>query len=122
MKLPCTFLFVFLAAFVHAQGTSSVRGQLVDKETRVPLIGAVVQLFNDTAMQGGAVTDVDGNFRIDKVPVGRYTIKAQYTGYLQVLMPNIIVNTGKETILNLELETSAVQVNEVVIKGDRKEG
>ncbi|HTF03202.1 MAG TPA: TonB-dependent receptor, partial [Bacteroidia bacterium] len=122
MKLPCTFLFVFLSVLVCAQGTSSVRGQLVDKETRVPLIGAVVQLFNDTAMQGGAVTDVDGNFRIDKIPVGRYTIKAQYTGYLQVLLPNIIVNTGKETILNLELETSAVQVNEVVIKGDREEG
>jgi len=122
MKTITTLAFVLLSALLFCQGTQTIRGRLVDKETRVPLIGAVVQLYNDTAMQAGAATDFDGNFHIDNVPVGRYAIKAQYTGYLQILMPNVIVNSGKETILNLELETSAVQVAEVVIKGDRKDG
>lgn len=114
-------LFTF-PIFSFAQGTSSVRGQIVDKETRAPLIGAVVQLYNDTALQAGAVADFDGNYRIDNVPVGRYTIKVQYTGYLQALMSNIIVNSGKETILNIELEPSVTTTSEVVIVGQKKDG
>lgn len=122
MRFSYTILFLLLGQLLFAQGNQTVRGTVVDKETRMSLIGAVIQLYNDSAMQGGAATDFDGHFRIDNVPVGRYTIKVQYTGYLQALMPNIIVNSGKETILNLELETSAVEVAEVVIKGDRKDG
>lgn len=114
-------LFTFpLLSF--AQGTSSVRGQIVDKETRAPLIGAIVQLYSDTALQAGAVADFDGNYRIDNVPVGRYTIKVQYTGYLQAMMSNIIVNSGKETILNIELEPSVTTTSEVVIVGQKKDG
>lgn len=122
MKAYYIFLFLLFGQLLYAQGNQTVRGTVVDKETRMPLIGAVIQLYNDSAMQGGAATDFDGHFRINNVPVGRYTIKVQYTGYLQALMPNIIVNSGKEIILNLELETSAVEVAEVVIKGDRKDG
>ncbi len=122
MKASYIFLFLLFGQLLYAQGNQTVRGTVVDKETRMPFIGAVIQLYNDSAMQGGAATDFDGHFRIDNVPVGRYTMKVQYTGYLQALMPNIIVNSGKETILNLELETSAVEVAEVVIKGDRKDG
>lgn len=122
MHFRWLFTFLFLPLISFAQGTSSVRGQILDKETRTPLIGAVVQLFNDSALQGGGVSDFDGNYRIDNVPVGRYTIKVQYTGYLQALMSNIIVNSGKETILNVELEPSVVTTSEVVIKANKKEG
>lgn len=118
-----SLLFLFLFPVISfAQGASSVRGQIVDKETRSPLIGAVVQLYNDTALQGGTTSDVEGNYRLDNVPVGRYTIKVLYTGYLQALMSNIIVNSGKETILNLELEPSVVTTSEVVITATKKDG
>lgn len=122
MQIRCTLFILLLPLFAFSQGTSSVRGQIVDKDTRASLIGAVVQLYNDTGMQGGAVSDFDGNYRIDNVPVGRYTIKVQYTGYLQALMSNIIVNSGKETILNIELEQSVVTTSEVVITATKKDG
>lgn len=122
MRIRCTLFILLFPLFLFSQGTQSVRGQIVDKETRAPLIGAVVQLYNDTAMQAGTVADLDGNYRILNVPVGRYTLKVQYTGYLQALMSNIIVNSGKETILNVELETSTVTTSEVVIIGQRKDG
>lgn len=122
MRIICTLFILLFPYFLFAQGMQSVRGQIIDKETRTPLIGAVVQLYNDTAMQAGAVADLDGNYRIANVPVGRYTLKVQYTGYLQALMPNIIVNSGKEMILNVELETSTVTTSEVVIVGQRKDG
>lgn len=122
MRFQVTFFFLLMHFVISGQGVQSVRGQIIDKETRAPLIGAVVQLFNDTALQAGAVSDFDGNYRIDNVPAGRYTIKVQYTGYLQALMSNIIVNSGKETILNVELETSVITTNEVVITATKKDG
>ncbi len=122
MRIPCTPLAPLFAITAFAQGTQSIRGNVVDKETRTPLIGAIVQLYNDTAMQAGAVADVDGNYRLDNVPVGRYTLKVQYTGYLQALMSNVIVNSGKETILNAELEPSVNTTAEVVIVGQKKDG
>lgn len=122
MRIPCIVLALLLTITSFAQGTQSVRGQIVDKETRTPLIGAVVQLYNDTALQAGAVADFDGNYRIDKVPVGRYSLKVQYTGYLQALLSNVIVNSGKETILNVELDPSVNTTEEVVIVGQKKDG
>jgi hypothetical protein len=122
MRIPCTLLLLLMTIGSFAQGTSTVRGQVVDKETRAPLVGAVVQLFGDSSMKGGAAADFDGNYRIDNVAVGRYTIKVQFTGYLMQVIPNVIVNSGKETILNLELEMSVVTTNEVVIVGQKKDG
>lgn len=118
------FLFVLLIISLDAftQGTTSVRGNVVDKETRVPLIGAVVELYNDSNKADGGVTDMDGNFRFTNVAPGRFSVRVKYTGYLPLTVPNVIVNTGKETILNLELESSTVEVGEVVIKATGKDG
>lgn len=122
MRIPCTLLAILFTLSGFAQGTQSIRGQVLDKETRTPLIGAIIQLYNDTAMQAGAVADFDGNYRVDNVPVGRYTLKVQYTGYLQALSSNVIVNSGKETILNVELEPSVNTTSEVVIVGQKQDG
>lgn len=121
MHFRCSLLFMILPLVGFSQGTQTIRGSVKDKETQVSLIGAVVQLYNDSSLKGGAVTDVDGNYHIDNVSPGRYTVKVQYTGYLQALMSDIIVNSGKETILNVELEPSVVMKDEVVIKGQRKD-
>lgn len=122
MKIHATLLLLLLPFFVFAQGTQSIRGQVVDKETRTPLVGAVVQLYLDSTMKGGAAADFDGNYRIDNVAVGRYLVRVQFTGYLMQTIPNVIVNSGKETIVNLELEPSVTTTQEVVIVGQKKEG
>ena len=122
MRIPCTLLLLLMTLGSFAQGTSNIRGQIVDKDTRAPLVGAVVQLYNDSTIKGGAAADFDGNYRIDNVAVGRYIIKVQFTGYLMQVIPNVIVNSGKETILNIELEPSVMTTKEVVIVGQRKDG
>ncbi|MFM2018151.1 MAG: hypothetical protein RL007_1807, partial [Bacteroidota bacterium] len=122
MKHVFIFILLFFSLDVFTQGTTSVRGNVVDKETRIPLIGAVVELYSDSSKADGGVTDVDGNFRFTNVAPGRFSVRVKYTGYLPLTVPNVIVNTGKETILNLELESSTVEVGEVVIKATGKDG
>ena len=50
------------------------------------------------------------------VPVGRQSFLFMYTGYSAVPVNDVIVTSGKEVILNMELEESTVEMAEVEVK------
>ncbi len=92
----------------------SIRGIVVDKDTKVPLIGASIQLLNAPTNQG-TITDIDGNFIIENVPVGRRGISVNYLGYDPMVIPNLIVGSGKELVLTIEMQEAIFVFDELVI-------
>lgn len=92
----------------------TVRGTVVDQASQQPVIGATVMILNGTSLLGDA-TDVDGKFKIENVPVGRRTIKVTYVGYEDRIIPSVLIGTGKEVVLNIDLVESVTQIEEVVI-------
>ena len=60
--------------------TQSIRGKVIDRESHQPLIGANV-FVEKTLPLLGATTDLDGEFVIENVPVGRHTVVVSYLGY-----------------------------------------
>ncbi|HMQ59770.1 MAG TPA: carboxypeptidase-like regulatory domain-containing protein, partial [Flavilitoribacter sp.] len=108
-------LFAF-QVFVNAQ-TQTVRGRIIDQQSEAPLIGATVELLESDPMLG-TVTDVDGNFTLPNVPVGRQAFRVSYLGYNTITVPNILVTSGKEVQLSLGLEESITELSEVVVKAD----
>lgn len=109
---------LFLLVFINVraqQSTQTIRGVVVDKISQSPLPGAIVQLLNVTPVKG-ASADVNGNFSIPLVPLGRQSIKVSYVGYKEATIPNITVNAGKETVITIQLEEQIVEAKEVVIK------
>lgn len=119
MRLLFSFLFM-LPFIVGAQFTQNIRGTIVDKHSQQPMFGVDVILL-DTTILKGASTDENGNFRITDVPVGRVSIKASLFGYNDVVLSNLELTTGKELILNLEIE-ELIAIQEVVItaKNEKK--
>ncbi|MCA6415780.1 MAG: carboxypeptidase-like regulatory domain-containing protein, partial [Cytophagales bacterium] len=103
------------------QKTQTVRGKVIDEVSQSPLIGVTVQVIGDFETLLGASTDVDGNFEIKAVPLGRQTIKVSYVGYEENLIPNVVVTAGKEVILNVSLTEGIAQLNEVVITANTKD-
>ncbi len=95
----------------------TLKGSVVDIETNSPLIGAYVLLLGVSPAKG-AITDVDGNFKIEKVPVGRYNIQFGYMGYQPSVVSETMVTSGKEVIINVGLKQSMVQMKEVVVKAN----
>ena len=91
--------------------TQTVRGRIVDKETQTPLPGATVRLLSDSAGTTGTATNADGYYRLDKVNVGRQTLRFSYIGYQNADIANVEVTSGKEVILNVQLEASAQMMN-----------
>src|SRR5436190_11154472 len=110
-------LFVVITFFqqVNAQSlTQTIRGTIIDKVSNTPLPGATVVLMNSTPLQG-TTTDMDGNFKLSNVTIGKQTLQINYLGYKEQVIPNVIVNSGKEVVLNITLEENYVEQKEVVI-------
>jgi len=119
------FLFLLLAAsFTPAFTqilTQTVRGTVLDADSKSPLIGAQVVIL-DREPTIGAITDALGNFRLENVPVGRISIKCAYVGYEAQTLSNLVLNSGKELILNLSLQESISKLNEVVVSANLNKG
>ncbi len=115
------FLLNALCLFAQ-EPTQTIRGTITDKESNAPLIGAEVAILTTNPMSGD-VTDPNGQFKIEKVPVGRHNLQVSYLGYEPLVLPNVLVTAGKELVLNLELVESAVQlqVATVIAKHDKAE-
>ena len=96
------------------QVTQTVRGQVCDVASGEPMIGVTITVENGTTL--ATVSDIDGNFVINNVPVGRHSVRASYIGYEPVLLKEQLVSSGKELVLSLKMRESISELGEVVIK------
>jgi len=118
--ISAILLLVMFATFAISQNlTQTVRGTIIDNDSRLPLIGATITIPGSEQIMG-TTTDVNGVFRLDKVPIGRISLYLSYVGYEAVTVPNIEVNTGKEVIMDLSMKESVVKLDEVVVMATRK--
>jgi hypothetical protein len=110
--LLCLFSITSLAQ--NTTFTQTVRGTVVDKQVRTPLPGVVITITDLTPVRG-TNTDNNGLFRFTGIPLGRHTLKVNFTGYEEQLI-NVDVVSGKELVLNIELVEKVLTANEVVIE------
>jgi len=91
-----------------------IRGLILDEDSQTPLIGANVLIKNTTELVG-ASTDLDGYFTISNLIVGRYDLEVQYIGYETFFINQVLVTSGKDVFLNINLKESVMALEEVVI-------
>ncbi len=98
--------------------TQTLRGTVIDAGLRTPLIGATVVLVSVDPIRAVS-TGIDGSFSFDKLPIGRHSLKVTYLGYKEGEVSNIMVVSGKETVVPVQLEESFVQESEVLVVAER---
>jgi hypothetical protein len=114
--------FLFIGFSLQGQVvTQTVRGTLLDEDGKFPLPGANVIIAGTNPVKG-TTTDMNGEFRFDQVPVSRIDLEFRYIGYEDKMVPNILVSSGKEVILNLEMRESFLKVDEVVVTATKNKG
>lgn len=117
-----SLLMAMLATLAFGQKlTQTVRGTIIDNDSKMPLIGATVMIPGSDPVIGTA-TDINGNFRLGNIPIGRISLQLSYVGYEPETISNLEVNSGKELVLDLSMQESVIQMNEVVISPDRNKG
>ncbi len=108
------FLFLF-SSRISAQGlTQTIRGTVSDAASQSPIPGAMVILVDSKPLVG-ASTDINGNFRLESIPIGRPVIQISMMGYQPIKLSNLVLSSSKELILNISLESAAIQGKEVEI-------
>ncbi|MBT6005591.1 MAG: carboxypeptidase-like regulatory domain-containing protein, partial [Prolixibacteraceae bacterium] len=95
--------------------TQTIRGQVVDKESQTTLPGANVVILNTVPLKA-TTTDINGNFRIDNIPVGRHNLQVSYVGYISYLISEMQVTASKEIVLKVQLQEDAFVLDAVTVK------
>lgn len=104
-----------------AQDLKNIRGQVVDKDSKYPIIGANVMVLNSNPIIGDK-TDENGYFTLANVPLGRVSVKVSFIGYKDAYANEVQVIAGKETQLNIELEEKVSELKEVQITDKTEKG
>ncbi len=107
-------LLSLLPSIYYAQLTQTIRGKVIDKVTKYPLPGATVIIPNTNPLIGTA-SDLNGNFKLENVPIGRVNIKVSYVGYNDKYFSNLELTAGKQLTLIVELEEKVIQMGSVVV-------
>jgi hypothetical protein len=101
--------------------TQTVRGTVFDRDARVPLPGANVVVLDTDPLLGGT-TDVEGRFVLARVPVGRQALRVSFVGYEPVVLPEVLVGTGREVVLEVGLRERVVEGEEVIVRPAAQDG
>ena len=93
----------------------NIRGTVRDAASNTPLpYGSVV--LKNTGSPTGVSTDSLGSFNFKDIPVGRYDIEVSYVGYHPVIIPEILLTSAKEVVLEIALQENHLTLGEVVVR------
>ena len=116
-RILSLLLLVISCATTFAQ-TQRVTGNVYDEASKAPLPGVAVTIVGSNPNRG-TVTDDNGHFRIDSVPLGRATVKFSYMSYEDQQVNDIVVTAGKEVNLNINLQEAVHKLKEYTISYNR---
>ena len=98
----------------------TIRGKVFDKDSKAALPFATVRVMNTDPIIG-TTTDIDGNFVLNNVPVGRHTLAVTFVGYADAYVPEILLGSAKEIVLSIELAEQIQSLGGVTIVGSNGE-
>jgi hypothetical protein len=101
--------------------TQAIRGSIHDQDTKSPIPGVHILVIGSDPPRG-TVSDFQGHFIIEKVPVGRVSLKISSMGYEDQVLQNLMVSSTKELIVPVALRESILKMDEIVINGNEKQG
>ncbi len=114
----CLAFTLCVAGGILAQPTQVVKGVVADKESRKPLAGANIIVIDSNPLTG-TTTDASGRFRLN-VKLGRVSLRITYLGYEEITFRDLLISSGKEVDLYIEMRELVLKTQEVVVSGDRQ--
>ncbi len=112
--LVVVFAFGLMALPVQAQETGTITGTVTDAQNAETLPGANVSIVGT---QRGTATNAQGQFTIENVEPGLYSLRASFVGFQPQVVEEVEVTAGEETQVDFELRASQETLEEVVVVG-----
>lgn len=106
--------FALCGFFAFAQPSQTLRGTLLDNESAAPVFGAQVMVKLQDSIVARTLSDEEGSFEFESIPVGKYLLVIRASNYDSYASP-VEVNSGKQTVLEIKLQEKFTAVEEVEI-------
>ncbi|MFD2513005.1 TonB-dependent receptor domain-containing protein [Pontibacter locisalis] len=120
----CLFPIALRAQQSPTSTSGKISGTLIEGDSKAPVGFANVVLLTakDSSLVTGATTDIEGYFLLERVPAGRYTLRASRVGYPTKFIPNIVVSAQNPEVKlgNIPLKASSTKLSEVEIVAERQ--
>ncbi len=110
-------LFVTLSTVAFAQQRpGSLRGKVTDGKTgeAVPFANVTIKDGGGAIVTGGS-TDIDGQFNINPVDAGTYTVEVSFIGYATTKLSKVIISPNAPTFQDFKLQEADNTLEEVVL-------
>lgn len=121
LQLLVVIIIFFQSKDIKAQSdtlTQTIRGRITDDITKTPLFNVSVTVVNTNPIKGN-MSDDNGEFKITQVPLGRHTLSFRVIGYEPLLIPDVVVTSGKEVVMDIALTEAINKLDEIEITYDR---
>jgi iron complex outermembrane receptor protein len=106
---------IFLLLIQHtAFAQNSIKGKVIDKDTKEPLFEVVVYIPD---LKVGTATDTLGEFVFNNLPTGKFLIQVKLIGYATQVLT---ANTADIKPMQIMLSQAAGELQEVVVTGVSK--
>lgn len=113
-----TILLFFILSIISSQSlySQSIKGKITDASNSDPLIGAIVRI---SEIKNGASTDADGNYTIEDIKPGIYSVEISYIGYTTKKINDVKVTQGKVTDLSVALSIDGLSTDEITVESSQ---
>jgi len=103
--LAAVILLIALIASPAAaqQGTTEVRGRVLDQQGAVLPGVTIVARNQDTGMFRQTVSGGDGTYLVTGIPPGTYELTAELQGFSRFLRPDLVLEIGKTATIDITL-------------------
>ena len=90
----------------------TITGKVINASTLQSIVDANIIVIGTSL---GAASDLDGNFRIERVPVGTHSVQATVLGYQPLVITDIVVTTVKPVELSFNMIQAELELDEVTV-------
>lgn len=110
-------ILTVLSNLVFSQ-TAAIRGKVTDATTGEELPGTNILVVGTNT---GTTTDFDGNFALNKLNAGTYTLQCSFISYQTKEIKDIVIKDGEVKIVNIKLGEAALELAEVQVVATKVE-
>lgn len=98
---------------IAQEKTGSIVGNVIDRSTQKPLPGVTIRILNT---QLGAISDQEGNFKINNVPLGIQAVQFTSLGYETYVNSNVSVTSGRPVNMDVQLSQTTIELEGAEVK------
>jgi len=110
------FIFLTLLSGFLFSSNGKLTGTITQKSDNAPAVGVNIMIA-DTYL--GAASAQDGRFVILNIPPGTYSVRVDAIGFAPVVLQNVRITTSQTTEINIKLDESVVEGQEVTVVAER---